>query len=413
MTGPSRGPAFRAERETPLVGAAPRLLLLGSGELGREVAIEAIRLGAEVIAADRYENAPAMHVAHRAHVLAMTDGAALRALVESERPDVIVPEIEQIDTATLVALEQEGWAVAPGAKATQATMDRERIRRIAAEEARVPTSRFGFAGSFEEARAVADRVGYPCLVKALTSSSGHGMTLLRDPSGLAAAYRDASEGGRIPNPRVMIEEFIRFDLEVTVLVLRAYDAEGQVRTRTLAPIGHDRPGTVYHESWQPAELTPTVAGQLVATAGAITDRLGGLGISGVECFVRGEEVLFSEVSPRPHDTGLVTLASQWNSEFALHARAVLGYPVGEIEPPVLAAAHVILGTTDTRNPRFRHLQTALSTAGVRVHLFGKPDSHPGRRLGVAIARAANVPRARELAEGAAHAIEAGFPRPAS
>lgn len=409
MNGPPRGPAFRDESETPIVGAAPRLLLLGSGELGREVAIEAIRLGAEVVAADRYENAPAMHVAHRAHVLPMTDGRQLRALVEAERPDVIVPEIEQIDTATLVALEQEGWAVAPGAKAAQATMDRERIRRIATEEARVPTSRFGTAGSLEEARAVADRVGYPCLVKALTSSSGHGMTLLRDASGLDAAYRDASEGGRVPNPRVMIEELIRFDLEVTVLVLRAYDADGQVRTRPLAPIGHDRPGTVYHESWQPAELSPTVSRTLVATARAITDRLGGFGISGVECFVRGDEVLFSEVSPRPHDTGLVTLASQWNSEFALHARAVLGYPVGEIEAPVPAAAHVILGKRDGSNPTFRHLRTALSPPGVRLHLFGKPESHPGRRLGLAVARGDTVGAARELAARAAHTVESGLP----
>jgi phosphoribosylglycinamide formyltransferase 2 len=408
VTGTGHGVPFRDESESPLIGRAPRLLLLGSGELGREVAIEAMRLGAEVVAADRYEGAPAMQVAHRAHVLPMTDGAQLRRLVESERPDVIAPEIEQIDTATLVALEEEGWAVVPGAEATRATMDRERIRRLAAEVAQVPTSRYGFADSLEELRTVADRVGFPCVVKAITSSSGHGMSIVHQPSELPAAYREASEEGRVASPRIMVEELVRFDLEVTLLTLRAYDPAGTIRTRFLEPVAHDRPGTVYHESWHPAGLAEPAVRRLESVAAAVTDSLGGLGLFGVECFVRGPEVLFSEVSPRPHDTGLVTLASQWNSEFALHARAILGYPVDAIEAPVPSAAHVILGRADGPNPRYRHLSRALGLPGVRLHLFGKPVSYPGRRLGVALARGATVAQARERAEAAAHAIESGF-----
>ncbi|HZY91614.1 MAG TPA: formate-dependent phosphoribosylglycinamide formyltransferase, partial [Thermoplasmata archaeon] len=309
---------------TPLVGDAPRVLLLGSGELGREIAIEAIRLGAEVIAVDRYANAPAMQVAHRHHVLPMTDGAGLRALVERESPDVIVPEIEQIDTDELVRLEAEGWTVIPRAAATRATMDRERIRRLAAESARVPTSRYAFAESVEEARRAVQDLGLPCLFKAITSSSGHGMSLVRSMQEVEAAYRSASEGGRVRNRRVMVEEFIPFDLEVTMLTLRHFSPGGALTTTVLAPVGHARPGTLYHESWQPAAVPAGVGRQLQEVATAVTGELGGVGMFGVECFVQGTAVYFSEVSPRPHDTGLVTLASQWNSEFALHARAILG-----------------------------------------------------------------------------------------
>ena len=380
-------------------------MLLGSGEIGREVAIEAIRLGAEVIAVDRYEHAPAMQVAHRAYVIPMTDRAALRALVESEHPDVIVPEIEQIDTNELVRLESNGWTVVPNAEATRATMDRERIRRLAAESARVPTSRFAFADTLEEARRCAADLGFPCVFKSITSSSGHGMSVVREPGALAQAYQEASEGGRVANPRIMIEEFVRFDAEVTVLTLRHWTSAGTVGTTTMAPIGHARPGTLYHESWQPAEFPSPVGDELTRIAVAVTDRLGGIGMFGVECFVRGSDVLFSEVSPRPHDTGLVTLASQWNSEFALHARAVLGFPYSGPEPTSPAAAHVILSPGTGTAPTFDGAFRGLSLPGVRLFLFGKPEGFPDRRLGVAVARGSTVEEARTKAAEAAHAVE--------
>jgi phosphoribosylglycinamide formyltransferase 2 len=406
--------AFRDRLGTPLVGNAPKLLLLGSGELGREVAIEAMRLGAEVVAADRYEHAPAMQVAHRAHVLAMTDGPALRRLVESERPDVIVPEIEQIDTAELERLEAEGWAVVPNAAATRATMHRERIRRLAVDQAKVPTSRFAFAEDLEALRAATQEVGFPCLVKSMTSSSGHGMTVVRSPEELEAAYQAAASGGRVPDPRVMVEEFVKFDRELTVLVVRAFDRTGRVASTALEPIAHERPGTVYHESWQPAGLPEPLAERCRAVARSVTDVLGGIGVYGVELFVRGDEVLFSEASPRPHDTGLVTLGSQWNSEFALHARAILGLPYHGPEPVVPAAAHVILSPGTGWAPSYAGLSGAFSVPGVRVHLFGKPEGHPGRRLGIAIARGPDTATARELAAVAAHRIESqiryGAPR---
>ncbi|MFI5414155.1 MAG: formate-dependent phosphoribosylglycinamide formyltransferase [Candidatus Lutacidiplasmatales archaeon] len=381
------------------------MLLLGSGEIGREVAIEAIRLGAEVVAVDRYQNAPAMQVAHRSHVIAMTDGRALRAVVEAERPDVIVPEIEQIDTGELVRLEAEGWIVVPNAEATRATMDRERIRRLAAEGAKVPTSRFAFANSVAEAERVAKQLGFPCLFKSITSSSGHGMSRVDNPSAVAEAYRAAAEGGRVANPRIMAEELVRFELEVTVLTLRHYNRAGQVVTTTMAPIGHSRPGTLYHESWQPAALPPSTVAALDRTAAAVTGQLGGVGMFGVECFVRGDEVLFSEVSPRPHDTGLVTLASQWNTEFALHARAILGFPYEGPEPVVPSAAHVILSPTDGWAPTFGGLFEAFETPRVRLFLFGKPEGFPDRRLGVAVAQADSVASARRLAAAAAHRVE--------
>lgn len=400
------GVVFRDRIGSPLVGDAPKLLLLGSGEIGREVALEAMRLGAEVIAVDRYAGAPAMQVAHRAHVLPMTDGAALAALVHRENPDVIVPEIEQIDTDALVALEADGWTVVPTAAATRATMDRERIRRLAAEAARVPTSRFAFANTPTEAAARATEVGFPCIFKAITSSSGHGMTIVRGAAEVGPAYDQAAEHGRVANPRVMIEELLAFDLEVTVLTLRHYGPDGHPTTTVLAPIGHRRPGTLYHESWHPAELPESVVRRLGAVATAVTDQLGGFGIFGVECFVRGSDVFFSEVSPRPHDTGLVSLGSQWNSEFALHARAILGLPYTGPEPVTCAAAHVILGQAPGWAPVYGGLDRALAIPGVRVYLFGKPQAYADRRLGVAVARGASVTEARQRAEQAAHAVEA-------
>ena len=383
-------------------------MLLGSGELGREIAIEAMRLGAEVIAVDRYAGAPAMQVAHRHHVLAMTDRAALRTLVEREAPDVLVPEIEQIATDELVRLEEDGWTVIPRAESTRATMDRERIRRLAAEKAKVATSRFAFAESASEAAAAAKEIGFPCVFKAMMSSSGHGMTVIRSPDEVAAAYAEASEHGRVRNARVMIEEFIPFDREVTMLTLRHYDPAGKVATTVMEPVAHQRPGTLYHESWQPQRFSEGVLESLRATATAVTDQLGGIGIFGVECFVRGDSVYFSEVSPRPHDTGLVTLGSQWNSEFALHARAILGLPYVGPEPTVIAAARVILASSSGWNPSFGGLSTALAPHNVRLFLFGKPEGYPDRRLGVAVARGDTIADARQRAETAARTVEAAL-----
>lgn len=397
---------FRDRIGTPLAEGATKLLLLGSGELGREVAWEAMRLGAEVVAVDRYPNAPAMQVAHRHHVLDMTNAAALRALIEAERPDLIVPEIEQIATDELVRLEADGYAVIPNAAATQATMDRERIRRLASERARVRTSGFRFADSADEAREAARALGFPCVVKAMVSSSGHGMTVVRSAAGIDAAYREATEHGRVPSRRVMLEEFVPFDRELTVLALRHYRPDGRIGTTVMAPIAHERPGTLYHESWQPEPCAAPVLRELESVATAVTDELGGLGLYGVECFLRGTEVYFSEVSPRPHDTGLVTLASQWNSEFALHARAILGLPYSGPEPASPAAAHVILAPSAGRAPSFGGLSTALGLPHVRLFLFGKPEAYPERRLGVAVAKAATVSDARRLAAEAAHAVEA-------
>ncbi|MGB7124433.1 MAG: formate-dependent phosphoribosylglycinamide formyltransferase [Thermoplasmata archaeon] len=410
MTDPRRtaGVPFRDRMGSPVVGNAPKVMLLGSGEIGREIAIEAMRLGAEVIAVDRYANAPAMQIAHRHHVLAMTDRAALRALVEREAPDVLVPEIEQIATDELVRLESEGWTVIPRAESTRATMDRERIRRLAAEKAGVRTSRFEFAESPGEAIRAAKEVGFPCIFKAMMSSSGHGMTVVRDAAGVEAAYAEASEHGRVRNARVMVEEFIPFDREVTMLTLRHYDPAGHARTTVMEPIAHQRPATLYHESWQPEPFSLGVLRSLNETSTAVTDQLGGIGIFGVECFVRGKMVYFSEVSPRPHDTGLVTLGSQWNSEFALHARAILGLPYVGPEPTTPAAAHVILASASGWAPSFGGLSAALSPNGVRIFLFGKPEAYHERRMGVAVARASTVDAARRLAETAAHTVEAQF-----
>lgn len=405
QTGRVAGVRFRDRIGSPLIGDAPKVMLLGSGELGREIALETMRLGAEVIAVDRYAGAPAMHVAHRHHVMPMTDAAGLRALVEREAPDMIVPEIEQIATAELVRLEQEGWTVIPRAESTRATMDREKIRRLATEQARVKASAFRMVESADEARRAVEEVGLPAVFKAVMSSSGHGMSVVRDAGGAEAAYREASEHGRVRSPRVMVEEFIPFDREVTMLTLRHFDPGGRVVTSVMEPIAHLRPGTLYHESWQPEPFPPEVLRSLESTATAVTDQLGGVGIFGVECFVRGGTVYFSEVSPRPHDTGLVTLGSQWNSEFALHARAILGLPYTGPEPTTPAAAHVILSSQSGWAPSFGGLSVALATSGVRVFLFGKPEAYPGRRLGVAVARGKTTAEARAFAEKAAHTVE--------
>ncbi|MDE1880754.1 MAG: formate-dependent phosphoribosylglycinamide formyltransferase [Euryarchaeota archaeon] len=398
----------RKELGTPLFPGATRLLLLGSGEIGREVALEAMRMGAEVVAVDRYANAPAMQVAHRHHVLSMTDGKALRALIEREAPDVIVPEIEQINTSELLELEREGWTVVPRADATFATMDRERIRRLAAEKASVPTSRYAFVDSAEEAHRAVKELGLPAVFKAMMSSSGLGSTVVHRSEEVGEAYRRGREEGRVVNPRVMVEEFLKFDLEITLLTLRHYGNDGRVTTSFCPPIAHVRPGTHYHESWQPAELAPRVISRAQDIAKAVTDQLGGIGIFGCEQFIRGNDVFFSEISPRPHDTGLVTLATQWQSEFALHARAILGFPIPSIELVSPGAAHVILAPAEGWGPRFGGLWEANRVPGVRVHLFGKPSAYPERRMGIALAQAPTVAEARRKAEEAAHTVEGGL-----
>ena len=387
---------------TPLSSSAVRVMLLGAGELGKEVAIELQRLACEVIAVDRYANAPAMQVAHRSHVVAMTDPAALRAVIELERPHIVVPEIEAIATDELVRIEAEGLArVVPTARAAQLTMNREGIRRLAAEELKLATSPYAFAGSEAElAKAAAEVAGYPCFVKPVMSSSGKGQSYVEGPDQIAAAWRYAMEGGRVEQPRVIVEGKIDFDFEITLLTVRARGADGQTLTAFCEPIGHRQVKGDYVESWQPQGMAPGAHRKARDIARAVTDALGGWGIFGVELFVRGDEVWFSEVSPRPHDTGLVTLASQVQSEFAIHARAILGLPVDvRLRDP--AASAVIYGGIEAEGVAFDGVDEALRTPGVDLRLFGKPVSFARRRMGVALAKAGAVEEARLRAAQAA------------
>lgn len=385
---------------TPLTDTATRLLLLGSGELGKEVAIEAQRLGVEVVAADRYANAPAMQVAHRSHVLDMLDGRALRALVESERPGLVVPEIEAIATQTLVELEAEGWRVIPTARAARLTMDREGIRRLAAEKLGLPTSPFRFADDEPAYLEAIRAVGLPCVVKPVMSSSGKGQSTVRTEADIGHAWRYSQQGGRSGAGRVIVEGFVEFDYEITLLTLR--HAGG---TSCCAPIGHLQVDGDYRESWQPQPMSELALRRAEQIAGTITGQLGGCGIFGVELFIRGDEVLFSEVSPRPHDTGLVTLVSQDLSEFALHVRAILGLPVPVIRQRGPSASCAVLGDGHSDRIRYGGLEDALAEPDTELRLFGKPDVHGKRRLGVALARGADLEEARARARRAAAAVQ--------
>ncbi|GAB3462102.1 formate-dependent phosphoribosylglycinamide formyltransferase [Azotobacter salinestris] len=385
---------------TPLSPSATRVLLCGSGELGKEVVIELQRFGVEVIAVDRYADAPAMQVAHRSHVLNMLDGAALRAVIEQEQPHYIVPEIEAIATATLVELESEGFTVIPSARAAHLTMNREGIRRLAAEELGLPTSPYRFADSFEECRAAAEALGFPCVVKPIMSSSGKGQSLVRGPEQLQAAWDYAQEGGRAGKGRVIVEGFIDFDYEITLLTVR--HAGG---TTFCAPIGHRQEKGDYQESWQPQAMSATAQTESERIARTVTEALGGRGLFGVELFVKGDRVWFSEVSPRPHDTGLVTLISQDLSEFALHARAILGLPIPTIRQLGPAASAVILVEGQSREVSFSNLGQALAEPDTALRLFGKPEVAGLRRMGVALARDASVEAARQKATRAAQAVE--------
>jgi phosphoribosylglycinamide formyltransferase 2 len=384
---------------TPLSASATRVLLLGSGELGKEVAIELQRLGVEVIAADRYANAPAMQVAHRSHVLNMLDPVALRALVLQERPALIVPEIEAIATQALVELEDEGWRVVPTARAARLTMDREGIRRLAAEQLGLATSPYRFADTLDDYRAAIAAIGMPCVVKPVMSSSGKGQSVVRAPSDVEAAWRYAQAGGRAGAGRVIVEGFVRFDYEITLLTVR--HAGG---TSFCAPIGHLQIDGDYRESWQPQPMGAVALGAAQRMARAVTDNLGGTGIFGVELFVCGDEVFFSEVSPRPHDTGLVTLISQDLSEFALHARAILGLPVPAIRQLGPAASCALLVEGDSSDIRFNDVGRALGEADTQLRLFGKPRVEGKRRMGVTLALGADLEAARAKCRKAAAAL---------
>jgi len=390
---------------TPLSPSAIKVMLLGAGELGKEVVIALQRLGVEVIAVDRYADAPGHQVAHRAHVIDMTDGAALTALIEREQPHLVVPEIEAIATPALLELEKAGkTTVIPTARAAWLTMNREGIRRLAAEELDLPTSPYRFAASLDELKAACAEIGYPCVIKPVMSSSGKGQSKIDSADEIAAAWSYAAAGGRVDAGRVIVEGFIDFDYEITLLTVRALDGDGLPVTHFCEPIGHLQVHGDYVESWQPHPMPPRALQRAREIAGAVTDNLGGLGVFGVELFVKGDMVWFSEVSPRPHDTGMVTMASQRQSEFELHAKAILGLPVNtDLLAP--AASAVIYGQLEQTGIAFEGVAAALALPGVDIRLFGKPQSFARRRMGVALACAGDVESARASARQAAQMVQ--------
>jgi phosphoribosylglycinamide formyltransferase 2 len=383
---------------TPLSPNATKVLILGAGELGKEVVIALQRLGVEVIAVDRYANAPGHQVAHRAHVVDMTDAAAVRAVVEAERPHFVVPEIEAIATDELARIEADGLAtVIPTARATQLTMNREGIRRLAAEELRLPTSRYAFAEGARELKNATDILGFPCVVKPVMSSSGKGQSVLQTPGDIDAAWAYAMEAGRVKKPRVIVEEMIQFDYEITLLTVRSLGPDGEPMTSFCDPVGHVQVKGDYVESWQPQPMSAKALERARDIAMKVTDALGGRGIFGVELFVKGDHVWFSEVSPRPHDTGMVTMITQAQSEFELHARAILGLPVStELRAP--GASAVIYGGVEAKALAFEGVDEALRVPRTDLRLFGKPESFKRRRMGVALAWGGDVDDARARAK---------------
>jgi phosphoribosylglycinamide formyltransferase 2 len=389
---------------TPLSKNAIRVMMLGSGELGKEVIIELQRLGIEVIAVDRYPNAPGHQLAHRAYVIDMTDGAAIRELVEKEKPHLIVPEIEAIATETLMELEKEGQVeIIPTARATFLTMNREGIRRLAAEDLGLPTSPYIFASSLDELEAATKKIGFPCFVKPVMSSSGKGQSKLESPADTRKAWEYAAAGGRVNSGRVIVEGLIDFDYEITQLTVRSLGKDGNIHTSFCAPIGHVQKNGDYVESWQPMAMSAKAIERSQDIAKKITDHLGGRGVFGVELFIKGDEVWFSEVSPRPHDTGLVTLVTQVQSEFELHAKAILGLPTNvRLKEP--GASAVIYGGVEAQGIGFSGVQDALEIPGVSLRLFGKPESFTKRRMGVALATADDTHTAREHAKLAASKV---------
>ena len=385
---------------TPLSPSAIRVLFCGGGELGKEVVIELQRLGAEVIVVDRYANAPAMQVAHRSHAINMLDGEALRAVIEAEKPDYIVPEIEAIATDTLVELEGEGYTVIPTAQAARLTMNREGIRRLAAEELGLPTSAYRFAASREEFDAAITEIGIPCVVKPIMSSSGKGQSTIRSAADIDHAWEYAREGGRAGAGKVIVEGFVDFDYEITQLTVR--HAGG---TSFCKPVGHVQVGGDYRQSWQPQPMSETALAKAREIAQKITGALGGRGIFGVELFIRGDEVIFSEVSPRPHDTGMVTMISQDLSQFALHARAILGLPVPNIHFHGPSASSVILVEGSSQQVTFDNLEAVIAEPDTQLRLFGKPEVNGERRMGVVLARGETVDEALEKAKRGSASVE--------
>jgi phosphoribosylglycinamide formyltransferase 2 len=393
---------------TPLSPSATKVMLLGSGELGKEIIIALQRLGVEVVAVDRYANAPGHQVAHRAHVIAMTDGVALRRLIEQERPHIVVPEIEAIATDALAEIERDGIArVVPTARAVRLTMNREGIRRLAAEDLGLPTSPYRFADSLEaleEAIETTPGIGYPCVIKPVMSSSGKGQSVVRSKAEVAAAWQYAESAGRVRGSRVIAEGFVDFDFEITLLTVRAGDADGEVQTHFCAPVGHLQVNGDYVESWQPQPMSPAALAAARDIALRITTELGGRGIFGVELFVKGDTVWFSEVSPRPHDTGMVTMATQVQSEFELHARAILGLPV-DVRLRGPGASAVIYGGVEGRGIRYEDVAHALAVPDSDLRLFGKPEAYKRRRMGVALATGKDIGEARARARDCASRVK--------
>ncbi len=385
---------------TPFSATATRVLLCGSGELGKEVVIELQRLGCEVIACDRYPNAPAMQVADRSHTFSMLDGAELRRVIELENPHYIVPEIEAISTDTLVELEREGFNVVPTANAARLTMNREGIRRLAAEELGLPTSSYYFVDNYDDFKSAVDAVGIPCVVKPIMSSSGKGQSTIKSVADIDPAWTYAQEGGRTGAGRVIVEGFVEFDYEITLLTVRHRDG-----TSFCEPIGHRQENGDYQESWQPQPMTDKALQRAREIAAQVTGALGGQGIFGVELFIRGDEVFFSEVSPRPHDTGMVTMISQDLSQFALHARAILGLPIPNITQHGPSASAVVLVDGHSTQVSFSNLENALAEKDTQLRLFGKPEVSGHRRMGVALARDENIDKARDKALRVASAVK--------
>ena len=379
----------------PFTPVEKKAVLCGSGELGKEIAIELERYGVHVVAVDKYANAPAMQVAQSSHVLSMLDGDALAEMIEKENPDLIIPEVEAIATPKLIELEKKGYTVIPTANATYLTMNREGIRRLAAEELGIPTSRYEFAQTEDEFRAAVGRIGFPCVVKPVMSSSGHGQSVVRDESQVAEAWRISQEGGRAGGGKVIVEGFVDFDYEITLLTVRHCAG-----TTFLKPVGHHQVDGDYRESWQPQGMSAAAEKKAQEIAGKITDALGGYGIFGVELFVKGEDVIFSEVSPRPHDTGMVTMISQDMSEFALHARAVLGLPIPEVRFYGPSASKAIVVKGNTTEYEFQDVDKVLEEPGVQVRFFGKPEIKGHRRVGVILATDETVEKALQKAERA-------------
>ncbi|WP_300877886.1 formate-dependent phosphoribosylglycinamide formyltransferase [uncultured Bacteroides sp.] len=380
---------------TTFTKSGKKAVLCGSGELGKEVAIELQRYGVQVVALDKYANAPAMHIAHSSHVLPMLDGDALKQVIEQEKPDFIIPEIEAIATDKLVELEEEGYNVVPTAKATRLTMNREGIRRLAAETLGLPTSAYRFASTREEFDEAVAQIGIPCVVKPVMSSSGHGQSTVRTPEDIDKAWQISQEGGRAGSGKVIVEGFVDFDYEITLLTVRHCAG-----TTFVKPIGHHQVDGDYRESWQPQAMSPVALAKAEEIAKAVTDALGGYGIFGVELFIKGDEVIFSEVSPRPHDTGMVTMISQDLSEFALHARAILGLPVPEIKFYGASASKAIVVEGNSREYEFCDLEKVLEEPGVQIRIFGKPEIIDHRRLGVLLATADTVEEALAKVERA-------------